>query len=149
MAKPNSYRKVSESTLKRCNTCKHFTKLTSWCNRWNFIAKELYVCGKWSKVGDDIPDESELKKRYKVAAGEKLIVREENYAKPYTPDPNEDDYKDGFIYRYFAKQKKLIHKTRNLHLNYFQINFHLWTITLAYKEKTSINPKIICCKEDY
>ena len=104
MAKPNSYRKVGESTLKRCNTCEHFTKLTSWCNRWNFVAKKLYVCSKWSKMGDDIPEESELKKQYKVAAGDDLIVREENYAHPYFPEPKSDDFKNGWMYRYFAKQ---------------------------------------------
>ena len=104
MAKPNSYRKVSESTLKRCNTCKHFTKLTSWCNRWNFVAKELYVCGKWTKASGDMEEESDLKKRYKVAAGEKLIVREENYAKPIFKEPKSDDYEQGWMYRYFAKQ---------------------------------------------
>ena len=104
MAKPNSYRKVSESTLKRCETCEHFTKLTKWCNRWNFVAKDLYVCSKWEKLPDEMEDESDLKKQYKVAAGDNLIVREENYAKPMFPEPKSDDYKQGWMYRYFCKQ---------------------------------------------
>ena len=104
MAKPNSYRKVSESTLKRCETCKNFTKLTQWCNRWNFVAKELYVCSKWEKQLDEMEDESDLKKRYKVAAGDKLVVREENYAKPIFPEPKSDDFDQGWMYRYFCKQ---------------------------------------------
>ena len=52
--------------------------------------------------------------------------------------------KDINHWQYFEKPKELIHKKKNLHLNYSQINFHDWTIALAYEEKTSINPEIIC-----
>jgi len=54
--------------------------------------------------------------------------------------------------KYNSKEKKLIislikliHKKKNIHLNYSLINFHNWTIALAYEEKTSLNPEIICC----
>ena len=36
--------------------------------------------------------------------------------------------KDINNWQYFEKQKKLIHKKKNIHLNYSQINFHIWTI---------------------
>ena len=38
---------------------------------------------------------------------------------------------------------------KNLHLNYSQINFYNWTIALAYREKTSINPEIICYSKNF
>ena len=53
---------------------------------------------------DEMEDESDLKKRYKVAAGDKLVVREENYAKPIFPEPKSDDFDQGWMYRYFCKQ---------------------------------------------
>ena len=53
--------------------------------------------------------------------------------------------KDINNWQYFENPKELIHKKKNLHLNYSQINFHNWTISLAYQEKTSLNPEIICC----
>ena len=105
MAKPISYRRVGKGVLQRCERCKHFSDSTGWCKKWSFVADEEYTCIKWVEELGDMEEESELKKRYRVAAGDNIIIREENYAKPYTPDPNEDDYKDGFIYRYFAKQK--------------------------------------------
>jgi len=43
----------------------------------------------------------------------------------------------------------LIHKKKNLHLNLAQINFHHWTIALAYKENNSLDPKIICCSKNF
>jgi len=46
--------------------------------------------------------------------------------------------------QFFEKPKELIHKKKNIHLNYSQINFQDWTIALAYEEKTSFNPEIIC-----
>ena len=57
--------------------------------------------------------------------------------------------KDINHWQYFEKQKKLIHNKKNLHLNYFKINFHHWTIALAYEEKTSFNPEIICCSKNF
>ena len=57
--------------------------------------------------------------------------------------------KDINHWQYFEKPKELIHKKKNIHLNYSQINFHNWTIALAYKEKTSLNPEIICCSENF
>ena len=52
-------------------------------------------------------------------------------------------------WQYFEKPKELIHKKKNLHLNYSQIYFHNWTIALAYEEKTSTNPEIICCSKNF
>jgi len=57
--------------------------------------------------------------------------------------------KDINHWQYFEKPKELIHKKKNIHLNYSQINFHNWTIALAYKEKTSFNPEIICCSKNF
>tara|TARA_Y100000593_G_C4173816_1_gene268427 strand:- start:54 stop:626 length:573 start_codon:yes stop_codon:yes gene_type:complete len=104
MAKPISYRKVGKGVSKRCETCKHFIDSTSWCSKWNFIADSEYLCVKYIKELGDVEDESELKKRYRVAAGDKVIERVENYAKPYTPEIKSENYKEGYIFRYFAKQ---------------------------------------------
>jgi len=52
--------------------------------------------------------------------------------------------KDIKHWQFFEKPGKLIHKNKNIHLNYSQINFHNWTIALAYEEKTSFNTEIIC-----
>ncbi|EEE39797.1 putative 4'-phosphopantetheinyl transferase family protein [Prochlorococcus marinus str. MIT 9202] len=57
--------------------------------------------------------------------------------------------KDINHWQFFEKPKKLIHKKKNIHLNYSQIKFHNWTIALAYEEKTSFNPEIICCSENF
>ena len=57
--------------------------------------------------------------------------------------------KDIIHWQYFEKPNKLIHKKKNIHLNYSQINFHNWTIALAYEEKTSLNPEIICCSKNF
>ena len=57
--------------------------------------------------------------------------------------------KDINHWQYFEKPKELINKKKNLHLNYSQINFHNWTIALAYEEKTSINPEIICYSKNF
>jgi len=53
--------------------------------------------------------------------------------------------KDINHWQYFQNPQELIHKNKNLHLNYSRINFHNWTICLAYQEKTSFNSEIICC----
>ncbi len=57
--------------------------------------------------------------------------------------------KDINHWQFFEKPKKLIHNKKNIHLNYSQIYFHNWTIALAYKEKTSLNPEIICCSKNF
>ena len=57
--------------------------------------------------------------------------------------------KDINDWQYFEKTKELIHKKKNLHLYYSLINFHNWTIALAYQEKNSFNPEIICCSENF
>jgi len=57
--------------------------------------------------------------------------------------------KDINHWEYFEKPKKLIHKKKNIHLTYSQINFNDWTIALAYEEKTSFNPEIICCSKNF
>ncbi len=41
----------------------------------------------------------------------------------------------------------LIHKKKNLILNFSQINFHQWTITLAYQEKSDLKKEIICSSQ--
>ena len=51
--------------------------------------------------------------------------------------------------QFFEKPKKLIHKHKNIHLNYSLINFHHWTIALAYEKKTALNPEIICCLKNF
>ena len=50
-------------------------------------------------------------------------------------------------WQYFETPKELIHTKKNLHLHYSQINFHNWTVALAYEEKTSFNSEIICCSK--
>ena len=57
--------------------------------------------------------------------------------------------KDINHWQYFEKPKKLIHKKKKIHLHYSQINFHHWNIVLAYEEKTSLNPEIICCAKNF
>ena len=57
--------------------------------------------------------------------------------------------KDISHWQYFEKPKELIHKKKNIHLNYSQINFHNWIIALACKEKISFNTEIICCSENF
>ena len=57
--------------------------------------------------------------------------------------------KDIKHWQFFEKPKKLIHKKKNIHLNFTQINFHNWTIALTYKEKTSLNHEIICCSKNF
>ena len=57
--------------------------------------------------------------------------------------------KDINQWQFFENPKELVHKKKNLSLNYSQINFHDWTISLAYKEKTSLNPEIICCSMNF
>jgi len=57
--------------------------------------------------------------------------------------------KDINHWQYFEKPKELIHDKKNLHLNYSQINFHNWTIAIAYQEKTSFNHEIICCSKNF
>ena len=52
-------------------------------------------------------------------------------------------------WQYFEKPKELIHKKKNIHLTYSKINFNDWTIAYAYKEKTSFNPEIICCSNNF
>jgi len=51
--------------------------------------------------------------------------------------------------QFFEKPQELIHNKKNIHLNYSQINFHNWTIALAYEEKNSFNPEIICCLKNF
>ncbi len=50
---------------------------------------------------------------------------------------------------YFPNNKELIHTKKNLHLKFSQINFHQWTIALAYKEKNTLNPEIICSAKKF
>ena len=57
--------------------------------------------------------------------------------------------KDINHWQYFEKPKKLIHNKKNIHLNYSQINFYNWTIALAYEEKNSFNPEILCCSKNF
>ena len=57
--------------------------------------------------------------------------------------------KDINHWQYFEKPRKLIHNKKKLHLNYSQINFHNWTIALAYEEKISLSHEIICCSNNF
>ncbi|MBO8229247.1 4-phosphopantetheinyl transferase [Prochlorococcus marinus str. MU1404] len=57
--------------------------------------------------------------------------------------------KDIKHWEYFEKSKELIHQRRNIHLNYSIINFHKWTIALAYEEKNSLSPEMICCSKSF
>jgi len=57
--------------------------------------------------------------------------------------------KDINHWQFFEKPKKLIHKKKNIYLNFSLINFHNWTIALAYEEKTSFNPEIICSSNNF
>ena len=57
--------------------------------------------------------------------------------------------KDINYWQYFEETKQLIHKKKKIHLNYSQINFHNWTIALAYEEKESLKPEIICCSKNF
>ena len=57
--------------------------------------------------------------------------------------------KDIKHWQFFEKPKELIHKKKNIHLNYSQINFHNWTMVLAYQKKSSLNPEIICCSKNF
>ena len=57
--------------------------------------------------------------------------------------------KDINYWQYFEKPKELIHKRKNIHLKYSQINFYNWTIALACEKKTSLNPEIICCSKNF
>ena len=38
---------------------------------------------------------------------------------------------------------------KNIHLHNSQFNFNNWTIALAYEEKTSFNPEVICCSKNF
>ena len=57
--------------------------------------------------------------------------------------------KDINNWEYYEKPQELIHKKKNIHLNYSQINFHNWTIALAYEEKNFFYPEIICCSKNF
>ena len=57
--------------------------------------------------------------------------------------------KDINHWEFYEKPQELIHKKKNIHLNYSQINFYNWTIALAYEEKNSLNPEIICCMKNF
>ncbi len=57
--------------------------------------------------------------------------------------------KDINHWQYYEKPKELINNKKNLHLSYSQINFHDWTIALAYEEKNFLNPEIICSSKNF
>ncbi len=52
--------------------------------------------------------------------------------------------KDIKEWQYFNDNKTLFHKKKKLKLNFNQINFYKWTISLAYKEKSHFISNIIC-----
>ena len=57
--------------------------------------------------------------------------------------------KDINHWQYFEKPNELIHNKKNLYLSYSHINFHDWTIALAFEEITSWKPEIICCPKNF
>ena len=92
MAKPISYRKAGRGPKHRCEKCKYFVDSTKWCSKWKFVADEEYVCSKFVIGLGELAEESELKKKYRIAAGDRIINREEHYATPYVPKPKSDDF---------------------------------------------------------
>ena len=103
MARPHSYRRVGIGAPKRCEKCKFFIEKNQWCKRWDFTAENEYVCSKWVKGVREAEEEDELKDEYRKAVGKKIINREENYAKEYTPKVKSEHIEQGWMYRYFAK----------------------------------------------
>ena len=57
--------------------------------------------------------------------------------------------KDIKQWEYFLNTKDLIHKKKQLQLKFSQINFHKWTISLAYKENYCFIPNIICSSKNF
>ena len=57
--------------------------------------------------------------------------------------------KDIKQWEYFLNTKDLIHKKKKLQLKFSQINFHKWTISLAYKENYCFIPNIICSSTNF
>ena len=57
--------------------------------------------------------------------------------------------KDINYWQYFEKSKELIHKKKNIRLNYSQINFNNWTIAIAYEKKTYLNHEIIFSSKNF
>jgi len=57
--------------------------------------------------------------------------------------------KDIKHWQYYETNKDLIHKKKNLHLKFSKINFHQWSIALAYKKNTYLYPEIICSSIKY
>ena len=57
--------------------------------------------------------------------------------------------KDIKQWEYFLNTKDLIHKKKQLQLKFSQINFHKWTISLAYKENYCFIPNIICSSTNF
>ena len=47
-------------------------------------------------------------------------------------------------WQYSEKNKTLFHKQKKLNLKFTQINFHKWTISLAFKESSQLIPNIFC-----
>ena len=52
--------------------------------------------------------------------------------------------KDIKEWQYSENKKTLLYKKKKLKLNITQINFYLWTISLAYKDTSHFIPNIIC-----
>lgn len=103
-----------DTSKKRCLNCKYFIKdensmgpekgvIYSKCRRWNFIAQGYLVCDSWAKGYEKIHgnENVNLIREYELT---KNNITRQKYAIPFFPNPQDKDYKNKFILRYFAKQ---------------------------------------------
>ena len=52
-------------------------------------------------------------------------------------------------WQYFENEKKLFHKKKKLNLEFNQINFHKWTVSIAYKKNSCCFPNVICSASNF
>ncbi len=57
--------------------------------------------------------------------------------------------KDINHWQFFENPKELIHKKKNIHLNYSHIKFHNWTIALATKKKTLLILRLFVVRKNF
>lgn len=107
--------KIAEDTSKkRCLTCKYFIRdknsvgpepgvIYANCHKWEFIVQGYLVCNSWAKGYQEVlgNENVNLIREYELS---KDKVKRQKYAVPFYPNPQDKNYKDKFIFRYFAKQ---------------------------------------------